>query len=100
MTDTPKGYWVAHVDVRDPDEYKKYVAANATAFAEFGGRFLIRGAEQDVVEGQLRSRTVIVEFPDLAAAKACYESEAYREAKALRDPVSDADLTIIEGWGG
>ena len=39
----PKGYWIARVDVSDPEAYKEYVAANAAAFAKYGARFLVRG---------------------------------------------------------
>ena len=41
-----KGYWIAHVDVTDPEGYKPYQAANATAFGKFGARFLVRGGRQ------------------------------------------------------
>jgi uncharacterized protein (DUF1330 family) len=40
----PKGYWIAHVDVQNPDAYKNYVSANGVAFAKLGGRFLVRAA--------------------------------------------------------
>ncbi|MEK0163119.1 DUF1330 domain-containing protein [Phaeobacter sp. JH20_36] len=95
----PKGYWVAHVDVDDMDRYKDYVAANATAFAEYGAKFLIRGGAKEVREGQTRARTVVIEFKDFATAKACYDSVAYQQAKALRDPVATGDMEIIEGYG-
>jgi uncharacterized protein (DUF1330 family) len=42
---------------------------------------------------------VVIEFADLATAQACYDSPEYKAAKALRDPVSDADLVIVEGYG-
>ena len=92
-----KGYWVAHVDVDDAEGYKAYVAANAAPFARFGARFVVRGGAADVVEGGFRARTVVVEFPSLEAARACYDSPEYQAAKALRDPVSQADLVILEG---
>ena len=94
----PKGYWIAHADVADPQVYEQYKAANAAQFAEFGARFVVRGGAQDVREGQARSRTVVIEFPSLEAAQACYDSDAYQAAKALRDPISDADLVIVEGY--
>lgn len=93
-----KGYWIAHVDVTDPVQYDLYRAANAAPFARFGARFLVRGGPQDQAEGNSRSRTVVIEFPSLAAAQDCYRSAEYQAAKALRDPVSTADLVIIEGW--
>lgn len=96
----PKAYWVANVDVRDAEEYAKYREANAEAFARFGGRFLVRGGAQEQREGAGHGRTVVIEFPDLAAARACYDSPEYQRAKAIRDPVSDANLVIVEGYEG
>jgi uncharacterized protein (DUF1330 family) len=95
----PKGYWIALVDVKDAATYDLYRAANAGPFAEFGARFLVRGGDQTCPEGQSRSRTVVLEFPSYAAAKACYESPGYQDAKAIRLPVSDADIIIVEGYG-
>lgn len=96
----PKGYWVAHVDVRDPAAYEAYRRANAEAFALYGARFIVRGAPQEQMEGHCRARTVVIEFPSLEAARACYASPEYQAAKALRDPVSTGDLVILEGWDG
>jgi uncharacterized protein (DUF1330 family) len=95
-----KGYWVAHVDVRDPEGYKLYAKANAAAFAKFGGRFLVRGGTHVVKAGTARARTVVIEFPDYAAALACHECEEYRAAAKLRDAASVADLVIVEGYDG
>ncbi|GHD99907.1 hypothetical protein U879_10460 [Defluviimonas sp. 20V17] len=96
----PKGYWVAHVDVGDPEVYAKYRDANAAPFAEYGARFLVRGGTATQMEGDCRARTVVIEFPTIEAAKACYESAGYQAAKAIRDPVSTGDLVIVEGWEG
>jgi len=95
-----KGYWVAHVDVEDMDTYRTYIAANVAPFAEFGGRFLIRGGAHEVREGQARSRTVVIEFESYEKALACYDSPGYQAAKALRDPLSIGDLVIVEGYDG
>jgi uncharacterized protein (DUF1330 family) len=95
-----KGYWIGRVDVSDADHYAKYVAANAAPFAKFGAKFLVRGGSYDSVEGESRSRNIVIEFPSLNAAKACYESPQYQAAKALRDPVAICDLIIIEGYDG
>ena len=95
-----KGYWVAHVDVEDPETYEEYKRANAAPFAEYGAKFIIRGGAQEVREGAVRGRTVVIEFPSYEAAVACYESEGYQKAKALRDPVSQGDLVIVAGYEG
>ncbi len=96
----PKAYWVAHVDVRDPVAYERYRQANAAPFAKYGARFLVRGAPQRQMEGHSRARTVVIEFADLETALACYHSPEYQAAKALRDPVSEGDLVVLEGWEG
>ncbi len=95
-----KGYWIVHVSVADADIYKDYVAANAAAFARFGGRFLIRAGRDTVAEGVLRERHVVIEFPSYEAALACYDSPEYRKAKGIRDDASECDLVIVEGYDG
>ncbi|SMR71200.1 Uncharacterized conserved protein, DUF1330 family [Aliiroseovarius halocynthiae] len=95
-----KGYWIGRVDVDDVERYKDYVAANAAPFTEHGARFLVRGGTFNTVEGQSRSRNVVIEFPSYQAARACYDSAEYQTAKAIRDEVSTCDLVIIEGYDG
>jgi uncharacterized protein (DUF1330 family) len=95
-----KGYWIAHGDVTDPERYKAYVAANAEPIGRHGGRFLVRGGAREVVEGRVRSRTVVLEFPSYQAALACYRSADYQAAVALRKGNATYDLIIIEGYDG
>jgi uncharacterized protein (DUF1330 family) len=96
----PKGYWIARVDVTDPDGYQEYVAANAAAFRRFGARFIIRGGRFEATEGTPRSRNVVLEFKDYDTAVACYHSPEYLAAKALRVGRSVADVLVIEGYDG
>ena len=96
----PKGYWIAHGRVDDAERYDLYRAANAAPLAEHGGRFLVRGGARELVEGEAKPRTVIIEFPDYAAALACYRSPGYQAALALRQGISESDLVIAEGWEG
>jgi uncharacterized protein (DUF1330 family) len=96
----PKGYWVARVDVSDPDGYQQYVAANAAAFRRFGARFIVRGGRFQAPEGTARSRNVVLEFQDFETALACYHSPEYLAAKALREGRAEADVLIIEGYDG
>jgi len=95
-----KGYWIARVDVTDPDGYQAYVKANAAAFHEFGGRFIIRGGQSEAPEGSPRARNIVLEFADYATAVACYHSPEYQAAKALRIGKGVADIVIIEGYDG
>jgi uncharacterized protein (DUF1330 family) len=93
-----KGYWLARVDVTDPEKYKEYVAANAEPFRKFGARFLVRAGRFENPEGSCRSRNIVIEFPSYQAALDCYRSPEYQEAAKLRLPVSTGDIVIIEGY--
>lgn len=95
-----KGYWIAGVDVTDPEGYKEYVAANAAAFQKYGARFIVRGGRFEAPEGTARSRNIVLEFKDYDTALACYHSPEYAAAKALRDGRAEANLIIIEGCDG
>ncbi|WP_061935245.1 DUF1330 domain-containing protein [Aureimonas sp. AU22] len=95
----PKAYWIARVDVDDPERYPDYVATAAPAMQRHGARFLVRGGPFTAVEGSSRTRNVVIEFPSMAEALACYESPEYQAAKAIREAVSNADIVIVEGFG-
>ena len=93
----PKGYWIVHVKVTNEEGYGEYKRASSAPLAKFGGKFLVRGGSQEVPEGPGRARTVVIEFPNFAAAKSCYASQEYKSAQALRIKFSTADLVIVEG---
>jgi len=96
----PKGYWIARVDVRNPETYKNYVAANGVAFAKFGGRFVVRGGRFETVAGTSRSRNVVIEFPSYDTALQCWHSPEYQAAKAKQEGGAEIDTIIIEGYEG
>ncbi|MFZ2158341.1 MAG: DUF1330 domain-containing protein [Bradyrhizobium sp.] len=95
-----KGYWIARVDITDPDKYQAYVAANAAPLRKYQARFLVRGGRFENPEGASRSRNAVIEFPSYQAALDCWKSREYQEAIKLRQPVSTIDLIIIEGYDG
>jgi uncharacterized protein (DUF1330 family) len=96
-----KGYWIARMDVADPGQYKKYIAANAEPFRKYGARFLTRGGAFQCVEGSARQRNVLIEFPSYQAALDCWHSPEYQAAMKLRAaPVAGGDLVIVEGYEG
>jgi len=95
-----KGYWIGRIDVHNTEGYKPYVAANPGIFKKFGGRFVVRGGTFTGVEGQSRTRNVVIEFPDYAAALACYNSPEYQANIKVRQPHAIVDLLVIEGYDG
>lgn len=90
-------YWIAHVTVTDPEAYGAYQTLAPAAFARFGARFLARGGQAEVLEGPEAARHVVIEFPDLATARACYHSEYYRAARAARAGAAEVAVVIVEG---
>jgi uncharacterized protein (DUF1330 family) len=95
-----KGYWIAHVNITNPERYKDYVAANAAPLKKYGARFLVRNGESQVF-GQLAGRRhVVIEFDSFATAKACHDSPEYQAAAKIRDEASTAEFVIIEGYEG
>lgn len=97
----PKGYWVASITVNDAEGYKAYQPFVRPFLARNGGRFLIRGGTQAVVEGSVRPRCVVIEFPSRADAERVYRSAEYQQGMKLRGGgVAVADIAIVEGLDG
>ncbi len=94
----PAAYWIVHVTVTDPAAYALYRDAVGPVLAAHGGRFIVRAAPQEVMEGAFRPRSVVIAFPDLASARACYASPEYQDVRRLREAAASADLLIIEGY--
>jgi uncharacterized protein (DUF1330 family) len=98
----PKGYWLVHVTIHDPEGYKGYIAANAAAFARYNGRFLARGGQNETHGPGVSptQRHVLIEFDSYAQAKACYHSPEYTAALKIRGEAATASVVILEGWAG
>ena len=78
-------YVIADVTVKNPDLYAEYRKQVPATVEKYGGRFLVRGGAAEPLEGEWRpGRLVVIEFPDVAAAKAWYRSQEYGPLVALR----------------
>ena len=95
-----KGYWIGRVDVKNEEGYKPYAIGNHAIFKKYGARYVVRAGRFECVEGDARSRNVVIEFPDYATVLACYNSSEYRANMKLREPHSTADILVIEGYDG
>ncbi|MEM8797445.1 MAG: DUF1330 domain-containing protein [Pseudomonadota bacterium] len=95
-----KGYWIARMDVRDPEAYKGYVEGARSAFQRHNAKFIVRGGAVTELEGGSRSRNVVIEFPSVDAAIACYKDPDYQEAMKIRQAHADGELIIVEGFDG
>ena len=92
-------YVIASVtEVWDEDKLVEYRKRNTDAVAKHGGRFVVRGGRQEILEGDYAPlRVVVIEFPDLDAARGWYESDDYAPLRELRRSASKTDIYVIEG---
>jgi uncharacterized protein (DUF1330 family) len=86
---------VTVTDLKEMEEYRKQVPAT---LAKYGGRFIVRGGAHQTVEGDWKpNRLVVLEFPSMEQARRWYDSEEYREPKAIRLRAGRANLVFVEG---
>ena len=95
-------YIIAEHDVHDSETYARARPGAAAAIARFGGRYLVNGlGVVELVEGTAPlQRLVVLEFPDVQAARDFYASEEYREARAFRHAAARSRLVLAEGTAG
>jgi uncharacterized protein (DUF1330 family) len=91
-------YVIANIDVQDPARDADYIKLTPGTIAPYGGRFIARGGRAENLEGDVAAkRVVMIEFPRYEHAKAWYESEGYRVARAIRQSASNGSLILVEG---
>jgi len=94
----PKAYVIGEVNVTDMDTYKTYAAKTSPIVAKFGGIYIARGGASVPVEGAAPAgRIVVIEFPNLAAAKAFEGSAEYLKVAPIRQRSSTGRFFIVEG---
>ena len=93
----PKGYLIAHIRVHDKDAFEEFKQLSGAAIKAHNGRVLVRNPAPDHREGGGQGLAVLIEFDSLDAARAFYESDAYKVARAAREKISDTDLILVEG---
>jgi uncharacterized protein (DUF1330 family) len=92
-------YLVSVVNVKDPAQYMEYATRANKAVAKYGGRFLLRGAPLEVLEGRAPGERVVVsEWESVEQAHAYYYSPEYAEAKTKRaGGAAEANIMLFEG---
>jgi uncharacterized protein (DUF1330 family) len=92
-------YVIADVDVTDAERYAEYTGPVPESIARYGGRFLVRGGDTTVLEGDWRPRRLVVlEFPDADAALTWYHSAEYQELAKIRWSASTANFIVAKGF--
>src|SRR5262245_4856248 len=95
----PKAYWViCHRSTKSPEKFAAFTKLAYPAIHAAGGRFLVRTSNvARIHEHGLNDRTVVIEFENLAAALAAYDTADYRQALRALGDGAERDLRIVEG---
>ena len=94
-----KGYVLLQANVNDPEVFKKYPELSEKIISKFGGKYLFRGGEFEVLEGSWDfKRNVLLEFENISKAQEWYNSSEYQEALKIRLNSATSNLIIIEGY--
>ncbi len=91
-------YVIVDVNITDPAGYEAYKKLAGPTVGQYGGRYVVRGGETEVLEGSRQpGRVVVLEFPTREQAKAWWSSPEYAPAKKLRQAASTTEMLVAEG---
>jgi uncharacterized protein (DUF1330 family) len=94
-------YLIARIEVTDWEKYQQYVEATPAVISRYGGKFIVRGAQSVVLEGEPETRRlVVIEFPTLERAKQFFHSPEYTRVKQLRIAASVGQFLAVDGVPG
>jgi uncharacterized protein (DUF1330 family) len=91
-------YVIVEVSIDDPALYEEYKKLTPAAIAAYGGRFVVRGAQTESLEGDWQpERIVVLEFPSVAIVKEWWASDQYTKAKEIRQRAAKTKMLVVEG---
>ena len=94
-----KGYVLLQVNIKSPKIFKKYPQLSEEIILKFGGKYLFRGGDFNILEGKWETeRNVLIEFESIAKANEWYNSPEYQKALEIRTNSTSSNVIIIEGY--
>ncbi len=91
-------YWISiYKEIRDDAKVAAYAELAGPALRAAGGTFVARGVPEQTYEAGESTRTVVIEFDSVEAARAAHDSPAYQEALAVLDGGAVRDMRIVPG---
>jgi uncharacterized protein (DUF1330 family) len=91
-------YLILNIHVKDPEEYAAYRERSPATVEAYGGTYLVRGGDFEVVEGDWQpERIVVLEFPSADRAREWYQSPEYQEIAPMRRRAAPSDIVLVEG---
>ncbi len=92
-------YLVVNARITDPEGLAAYSAAAGPTLAGHTVKPIVVNNNAEVLEGTpAGERVVILEFPDRAALKAWYDSDAYQAIIGMRHSSTDGFAVIVDGF--
>ncbi|TDH22980.1 DUF1330 domain-containing protein [Segetibacter sp. 3557_3] len=91
-------YVIVNVNIHNPEGYEDYKKLTPASLLPFNGKFIVRGGQAEVLEGnEAPGRVVVLEFPDVAAAKAWWNSPEYARAREIRQRNATTQMIVVPG---
>ncbi len=91
-------YIIVDLDVTDPEKFAKYREQVSPLIEAYGGKYIVRGGEHEVLEGGWNpNRLVVLEFESAAAAKKFWDSDDYAPVKKMRHESAQSNIVLVEG---
>ena len=92
-------YWISiYREITDEAKLAAYTELAGPALEAAGGTFTVRGLPEQTYEAGEKSRTVLIEFDSVEAARAAHDSPAYHEALAALGDGAVRDIRIVPGF--
>jgi len=93
-------YLVAVCEITNPNEnFKEYAKRSAQILAKYGGKYVVRGAADQVVKGEMFNGkfVLITEFASLDDFNRFYKDEEYQsEVVPLREGTGNYEIAVYE----
>ena len=91
-------YVIVEIDIVDPAGYEEYKTLAGATVKKYGGKYIVRGGETEVLEGDWKpKRIVVLQFDSMQRAKDWLHCEEYREPRKMRHRTARTNMILVEG---
>ena len=91
-------YMIANINVTDPTGFEEYRRLVGPTIEKYGGKYLVRGATPEVIEGSWDpKRLVVLEFESVERARQWHTSQEYSSVRLIGQKVSSSEVVFVQG---
>ena len=91
-------YWISiYKEISDEAKVAAYAEMAGPALRNAGGTYVARGLPEETYESGEVTRTVVIEFESVEAARAAHDSPAYQDALAVLGDGAVRDMRVVPG---